>query len=462
MRILLVGAFPYPHYYGSQIYFQEQAIALRSAGADVSLLTYSSELPDPSSPDPGRRRFRGRDATEHWRALDGFEHRTSPGWTSPTSLRSGPNWAKLLADLGLAMTLRNAIASCQSDDAYDAILTHNAEAALIALHALPKTRPPVLYCVHTLLGNELSAYLRGPNSLKRQCFLNSIHAPGPTGTVARNLDRVGDRIDRWIAKRVDGWLCLTQHSERVMRQFSRAPGKLAPPPIPDPQRTAESLSPIEVARRYSLEPGRYFLYSGNLDGYQELGILAAAAVELAGRSDSPPQIVIASHPDGDHAFDGAAGISGRRNPERDSGREDPPGGYRAGWIESMPGVEFRAVESAAEMQALLAAARSSLVMRRAKGGFPIKLANSLSVGTPIIAFHEQEWGLTHEQDSLICPPSRPALALADAIERLANDDALAKRLAKGARALYLERHRPEHVAADTLALVEKVQSSRAR
>jgi glycosyltransferase involved in cell wall biosynthesis len=462
MRLLLVGAFPYPHYYGSQIYFQEQAIALRSAGADVSLLTYSSELPDPSSPVLGRRRFRGREATEHWRALDGFEHRTSPGWTSPTSLRSGPNWAKPLADLGLAMTLRNEIASCQFNDAYDAILTHNAEAALIALHALPKTRPPVLYCVHTLLGNELSTYLRGQKGLTKQGFLNSVHVPGSTGAVARNLDRVGARIDRWIAKRVDGWLCLTQHAERVMRQFSTAPGRLAPPPVPDPERTAESLSPIEVARRYSLEPGRYFLYSGNLDGYQELDILAAAAAELASRSDSPPQIVIASHPNANQSFDDDADITNHRNAGRDSRREVPLGGHRDGWAESMPGIEFRAVESASEMQALLAAARSSLVMRRAKGGFPIKLANSLSVGTPIIAFHEQEWGLTHEQDSLICPPDQPALALADAIERLANDDALAKRLAAGARALYLERHRPEYVAADTLALVERVQSSRAR
>ena len=101
-------------------------------------------------------------------------------------------------------------------------------------------------------------------------------------------------------------------------------------------------------------------------------------------------------------------------------------------------------------------------MRRAKGGFPIKLANSLSVGTPIIAFHEREWGLTHERDSLICPAERPGSALADAIERLARDEALAKRLAAGARALYLARHRPEQIATETLALVEAIQSLGAR
>ena len=42
MRLLLVGAFPYPLGQGSQIYFQEQAQALRAAGADVEMLTYAS------------------------------------------------------------------------------------------------------------------------------------------------------------------------------------------------------------------------------------------------------------------------------------------------------------------------------------------------------------------------------------------------------------------------------------
>ena len=71
MRLLLVGAFPYPHHQGSQVYFQEQAIALRSAGAQVELLTYGRA--DEGAPeDP-----------ERWRALDVRSphppaHRASP------------------------------------------------------------------------------------------------------------------------------------------------------------------------------------------------------------------------------------------------------------------------------------------------------------------------------------------------------------------------------------------------
>ncbi len=131
----------------------------------------------------------------------------------------------------------------------------------------------------------------------------------------------------------------------------------------------------------------------------------------------------------------------------------------------MPSVVFREVTSAHEMQGLLAAARASLVMRRAKGGFPIKIVNSLALSTPPIAFHDTEWGLTHDSDSLICSPDdpseRPSKSLARAIERLARDDLLAKRLSAGARALYLERHLPERAAAETLALIERVKSSHA-
>ncbi|MEO2108525.1 MAG: glycosyltransferase, partial [Actinomycetota bacterium] len=378
MRLLLVGAFPYPHHHGSQVYFKEQAIALRSAGAEVSLLTYGSRT-NPARISDGEPR-----TAEYWRALDGFDHRTAPDWTAPRSRRSGPSWTKPLADLGLAVTLRDAVASSNLDDAYDAIVTHNAEAALIALHTLSKRRPPVLYCVHTLLKNELSAYLRGP---KRQGVLSPLSNSAATGPLSIGLDRVGFEIDRWLAKRVDGWLSLTQSSERVMRQYSAAPGLLAVPPIPDPELDPAPQNPKEVAERHGLEHGRFFVYSGNLDGYQELDILAAAAAELSNRNDRPATIVVASHteaPDG--LFEGA---------------------------EAMRGVAFRRVESAKEMQALLSAARASLVMRRAVGGFPIKLVNSLAVSTPVIAFHDREWGLTHERDSLICDRQRPIRAVAD-------------------------------------------------
>ncbi len=445
MRLLLVGAFPHPHHQGSQIYFQEQAIALRDAGADVTLVTYGSPK------RLGDERTTGRTAREEARARAGFDHRTSPRWTSPGSLRSGPSWSKPLADLGLAMTLRDAIASSGGHDAFDAILTHHAEAAVSALVGLGRARPPVVYCVHTLLGRELPAYLRGRKNSGNTGFSNFLAGSGNEwGGMSRGLGRLGKRIDRWIAARVDGWIALTHTSERVMRAAGgAAPGARIPPPCPDPERGFEPLDPAGAARRHSLEPGTFFLYSGNLDAYQELDLLEAAAREMdpSGTSNRPGS----RHPrDHDHPR------GDRLRPRLVVATHQPLDAARS----KEGGIEFVRVESAHEMQSLLAAARGSLVMRRAEGGFPIKIVNSLAVGTPVLAFREGEWGLEDERNALICSPDRPAPTLARAIERLAKDDALAKRLSAGARRLYLERHQPGPVARQTLDHLETVLSAR--
>lgn len=421
MRLLLVGAFPYPHAQGSQVYFQEQAIALREAGAEVELLTYASGH------------------SVEGRALDGFRVHRSASWTSPQALRSGPSWAKPLGDLGMAQALRHALASSSNDaphDAppglrYDAILAHNAEAALIALMATSKPRPPILYCVHTLMGHELSTYAK---RLPLRGFSSSSPRSGePFGR--RVIDRFGRVIDRFIARRVDGWIALTQASARVMHQSAKGPGALIPPPILDPEAAGpEPVEAISVCQKHGLEPGQFFLYSGNLDPYQELEILAAAAellLEHRTTEAAAIPIVIASH--------------------------DPAA--RA-WVTDRSGLVACIVDSPEEMQALLQAARASLVLRLAVGGFPIKLANSLAAGTPALSFHGREWGLIDGENSLVCDARDPARSIATAIANLARDDALALRLSRGARELYRRQHRPELVAAETLALIERVRSFR--
>ncbi|MFK7895454.1 MAG: glycosyltransferase [Myxococcota bacterium] len=443
MRLLLVGAFPYPHNQGSQVYFQEQAIALRDAGAQVELLTYATQagaaISEPTDPST--------------RALQDFKVHRSPRWTAPRSVRSGPSWAKPFADLGLGQTLRQTLASRIDDAAvdaahdapndakatvrYDAVLAHNAEAAVIALTALRKPRPPILYCVHTLMGHELSTYLKTP-------LLRPLPPTQPTGKrpfSTRVIDRSGRVIDRWIARRVDGWIALTQSSARVMQQSAKGPGALIPPPIPDPETSLKSRDVEEVCARYGLDPGRFFVYSGNLDPYQELDILAAvgqAATEPtaalppgATSAKKPPVLVLASH--------------------------DPAA---ADWAAARPGIQACIVDSSEEMQTLLRAARASLVLRKAVGGFPIKLANSLAVGTPAIAFHGREWGLLDGENSLLCDPENAVRSIANAIANLDQDSELALRLSRGARQLYLDQHLPASAARETLALIERTQRFR--
>jgi glycosyltransferase involved in cell wall biosynthesis len=417
MRLLLVGAFPYPHHQGSQIYFREQARALLDAGADVELLTYASGL-----------RMGDGDS-----ALDGVAHHAPPAWTAPRGMGSGPAWGKPLADIALAMTLRQTIASKSSPGAYDAILTHNVEATLSALLGrlgLDEQPIPIVYCAHTLLGQELPTYFK---RLKKKEFLAS-PSPGSGSWGQRSLAWLGHRIDRLLARRVDGWISMTHSAQRVMRQSSTTPGERITPPIPDPRRNPARPDPIETAERYGLEPGGYFLYSGNLDGYQEIEILGAAATLLVEAIPDPirrPTVVVASH--------------------------DAAGKHR---IDKMPGLEFRHVEGGDEMQALLEAARASLLMRRAEGGYPIKLANAHAAGTPSITFHAREWGLHDGEDAMVASSDRPAATLAGSILKLSGDADLAARLGAGARRLYETHHRPERVAEQTLALVRKVLEAR--
>lgn len=432
MRLLLVGAFPYPFPQGSQVYFQEQAIALRAAGAHVELLTYASGTPPRAANPPD------------WRALDGFRHHRGPRWSAPRTLRSGPNLAKPVADLALAATLRRVLASAEAAGGFDAILAHHAEAAAASALALSlggsfgssfggrtRPRPALVYCVHTLLGRELSAYF-GPAA-----------RPLTRGR-KRALDRFGRFVDHRLARWADGWIALTPSAAHAMRRSSTAPGASIPPPIPASLELDDAFDPAVVARRHGLVPGRFDLYSGNLDAYQELERLVEVQRRRAQTAHSTPEaseangatqpagtplpIVVASHD--------AAVLGSERLRER--------------------GLLVRHVADPREMRALLSAARASLVMRRAEGGYPIKLVNSLAAGTPPVAFLEREWGLTDGENAIIARGDDPTVAFAEALDRLDREPALAPRLGCGARALYEKNHLPGRVAEQSLALLERI------
>ena len=419
MRLLLVGAFPYPHHQGSQVYLQEQAVALRRAGAEVELMTYASAAPSQDDPD-------------RWRALDGFVLRRAPDWSAPRSFAAGPSWEKLPADLGVATKLYDAIVSKKSSPShFDAILTHNAEACVIALglRALfPNRFPPIVYCVHTILEHELSAYFQ-TTDLENKNFLH--RARSAVGQhFRRGLDQIGRGLDYGLARGSDGWICLTHSSERVMRQASRAPGVRIPPPLPDP--TLEPRALREVLERHALTLRGFLLYSGNRDAYQELELLGRAAARARARRTGQArlEIVAASH-------DAAVLAPGAL-----------PDGLRPAHV-----------ASSAQMQALIAGARATVVMRRAPGGFPIKLANSLACGTPPIVYLGEEWGLRDGVDAQVADPARPVESLADAILALERDPARAERLGQGARRRYERAHRPADAANAALTLVARIRAT---
>lgn len=484
MRLLLVGAFAFPHEQGSQVYFREQALALREAGAEVHLLTYG----------PGRR-----PATD----LPGLAQTTLPAWSVPRSRRSGPSLGKPLADAALIRALRRLVvgagrrassssaatasstassiapsaASRPADHAsqrassaassasapagpggFDAILAHHVEAALVAIHGLPRSRPPILYCAHTLLEQELPLYFQRDGGDGRR------GDPGGGRAASRGaIARLGGGLDRWIARRADGWIALTQASERVIRASSRGPGRRIAPPVRDPAALGERRDDARRLHELGLSPRGFFLYSGNLDPYQDLPLLEQVARRRAGAPGRSLPLVVASHAAVDAAVPVATnGASTGAPPDASFHPESRPAPAGPGFDDPLArrleqaGVRLLAIRSVADARALFAGARATIVPRRSLGGFPIKLVNSLAAGTPVVAFHGDEWGLVDGHEALIADPADPVTSLAAALDRLELDPLLADRLGRGARARYAAEHRPALVAAETLDLIRTI------
>lgn len=388
MTLAVLGAFPFPHVQGSQVYARDQVRALHDAGARPTLICY------------GRGQATGPGASGEAGLPAGVEILRTPSWLGPGSLRAGPQLGKPLADLALAWCLVRA----HRERRFRAVLAHNAEAALAALAARAWTRIPVVYVAHTLLAHELSAY-------------------GPAPWRSR-LDGIGGRIDRVVARSADGILALSQEAADELAPWCPGPTAVVPPglaPAPLPDARAR----VGVCERHALEPGRFVLYTGNLDAYQELDLLAEAAHALA-----PTPVVVATH-DADAL------------------------------ARPVPGLCAVVVRDWQEVRALCAAAGALVATRRRPGGFPIKLLQYMESGRPIAAFAGAAPGLRDGVEAVLLPSDAGARELADAVRGLLDDPARSLALGRAARARLSSHHDPAALAERTLALVEKARRARA-
>jgi len=345
--------------------------ALAAAGAEVTLFCYGS----------------GEGA-----APEDLEVVRVPGFLSSRVLRAGPTVSKPLADAALAARFA---AEARSRH-FDVALAHNAEAALAALLVRPATRVPVIYVAHTLLANELDAYV-----------LSELSEP------AR---RVGQHLDAGVASRADGVLTLCSAAAIRLRAQAQGPVTVIPPGLyPQPAPSAESVERICV--RAGVEPGHFALYTGNVDRYQDLESLAGAARLLP---ELP--IVVATHGD----------------------RDAPDRGLRS--IRTRP----------EEARALLFACAAAVLPRRRQGGFPIKLLNYMEARRAIVARARLVDGLEHGVSAWLVPPEAGPRELATALETLAGDPVAAAKLGRGARSLLELRHSWPPLAKQTLEFMEEV------
>lgn len=361
LRIAMVGACPYPVPQGSQVFFRDNALALQSRGHVVHLVVYGTGIGQDTSGLPIHRCAR----------IPGDHHTAA-----------GPTLAKPFQDLALTLTLRRVV---RQED-IDVVFAHNYEALLVALAA---GKRPIIYHAHNAMADELPYYFRY-TSLPYM---------------------IGKWLDHTFPKRADRVVVPHRRlaGHLIVRGCDHTKVSIVPPPI-DARlfpvcKPQESLPPV--------------LYAGNLDAYQNLGLLFAA-MERVRRREANARLLIATAEEAE-----------------------------------IPGAEMVNTAGFDSLQRLMAQDSVFAVPRVSWSGYPIKLLNAMAAGKAIVACQSAAYPLVHEETGLIVPDNDEQ-AFAEAILRLMASPKLRAQLGARARLAIEERHQPEQVAQALEAIALKL------
>ncbi len=351
LNIAVVGACPYPVPQGSQVYLRNTALALRAAGHSVHLVTYGYGLGEDPSGLP-----------VHRAANVPFARRTA----------AGPSWAKPIQDALLVQKLREVSRTRR----IDVVNAHNYEGLAVALAASVR---PIVYHPHNALMDELPHYF-------------------PVRGVS---ERIGQMLDKALPRRAD--LIVAPHEE--LAGYLVAMGCAAnrvtvvPPPI---ERTTMEPRP----RAHGIPP---LLYAGNLDRYQNLGVLKPMLGRV--RSEIPEAELIV-----------ATSASRHRD------------------LLSIS--EFARVVRTDSMATALADLPGDTIFvcpRVSWSGYPIKLLNAMAAGLPIVCFDAAAHPIKHRETGLVVRDN-DATAMAAACAQLLREPPLRAQLGAAARRAVEQEH----------------------
>ncbi len=351
LRIAMVGACPYPVPQGSQVFLRDNALALAARGHDVHLIVYGHGDGEDTS---------------------GLRLHRSTAFPGVARTKSGPYAVKPLLDLALAFTLRRVV----HQEKIEVVYAHNYEALLVALLA---GKRPIIYHAHNAMSDELPYYFPFKN--------------GPR--------QLGRWLDCTFPKRADH-VCVP-HRRLAGHLIVRGcpPGKVSivPPPM-----EAQAFTQAKIEN--TAPP---VLYAGNLDPYQNLGLLFEA-MKLVRRHMPEARLKIAT------------AVSA-----------------------SFPQTEVIPTPDIDTLRTVLAQDAVFAVPRVSWSGYPIKLLNAMAAGLGIVACESAAYPITDGVNGLIVPDNNAA-AFATAIERLLTDHKLRTQLGQQARLTLETEHRPQQVA----------------
>jgi glycosyltransferase involved in cell wall biosynthesis len=376
---------------GSQLLIRRLALGLRARGHEVVVLTYAEGL----EPAPA-----------------GVAVRRIPRIPGCRARGSGPRLGKLVLDLVLlAATLR-----VLRRERIDLVHAHNYEAALIGLVAGSLAGVPVIYHGHNALAEELPTYFRG--------------------RVARRLARaLGMLVDRAVPRRADHCIAICRELTSYLRAHGVAEGALemiAPGGSPEefPARSPRELAAIRT--RFGLGDRPLLLYTGNLDGYQNIELLLAS-IERVRAAVPAALLVLATH------------APPRRLPHELR---------RAG-----EGVRLIAAESFADVRDLLQIADVALCPRQEWSGFPMKLLNYLAAGKAVVVSAGSAKAVEHGRNGWVVAGG-DAGAYAGAIVRLLGDPPLRAALGAAARRTVEDAYGWDHMLDRVEAVYARVLAGR--
>lgn len=347
----MVGAFPFPHSQGSQVLAEEQCRYLAGAGFRVYLFAYNI----------GSLR-------EH----SGVTVVRPPRLPGYRKMRAGPSPAKPLQNLLLLFTILKKIKELD----LDLLHAHNYEAGIVAALASRIRKIPWVYQPHGMLEEEIPAYFR-----------RSVPV-----WIARRFGRLFDRL---LPRRAG--MVFAMHSglgNAVNEVGVDIKNIRILPPAVDVDTFIPGPPHGYLVRRKEINEGPTIIYTGNLDRYQDLGLLSEAFVRVKAEIPTARLLIVTESDPADFPLPAGA--------------------------DALRGVEFRSTGDFKEIKELLHSADIAVCPRRTWSGFPVKIVNYLAAGKPVVASK----GSVQYMDSLdgvISPRHDTPESFADALLKCLTD-----------------------------------------